>query len=386
MALALVMLAGAGLLARSLNQLETLDLGYTPDHLSLLSFEGTKSVFSSPKRLVEVADQLIARLRAVPGVTGVTPVESEPFMGTSFFIMKLTRAELHGADETSSPYVPFDVAGPDYFRTLGIPIVRGRGFLDSDRADAPQVVVLSETLAKTYWPHEDPIGKTLRSVYDSTNAPITVVGVARDTHFRTLRNGGPIVYVPYHQMNRNDGGFWNGYLMIRTRGELSNVLPSVRRATEEVAPGLVVWQSRTMDQELDKPLAEPRLGALLLTSFSLVALALAAIGLYGVMSSAVRHQTRDIGIRLALGATAHDVRRLVLGEALRVVLIGAAIGLVAALAGSRLLASLLFGVRPVDPISFGGSSALLVAIGALAAYLPARRATRIDPANALRAE
>jgi putative ABC transport system permease protein len=212
---------------------------------------------------------------------------------------------------------------------------------------------------------------------------ITVVGVARDTHLRNLRSVSPIVYLSYHQMQ---GGFFNGYLMIRTRAELSAVLPAIRRATSEVAPGLVLWQSRTMDQELDGPLAQPRLGALLLASFSLVALVLAAIGLYGVMSSTVRQQTRDLGIRLALGATSRDVQRLVLRDAMRVIIIGAAIGLVAAMLSTRLLASLLFGVQPLDPVSFGGAGVALVTIGALAAYLPARRATRIDPARALRAE
>jgi predicted permease len=384
MALALVMLAGAGLLARSLNQLETLSLGYTLAHLSLLSFSGPKSIFSSPKQIIQTADQLIARLRTLPGVTGVTPVESEPFMGTSFYLMKLAPAEQRGADADANPHVPFDVVGPDYFRTLDIPIVRGRGILESDRAYAPQVVVLSESLAKMYWPNEDPIGKKLRSVFDTTGATITVVGVARDTHFRTLRDVAPIVYVPYHQMG--DGGFWNGYLMIRTQSDLSAMIPAIRRATSEVAPGLNLWQTRTMDQELDGPLAQPRLGALLLAGFSAVALILAAIGLYGVISSTVRQQTRDLGVRLALGATARDISRLVLGEAMRVVLIGAGIGVVVAVLSTRLLASLLFGVRALDPISFISASVVLIVIGGLAAFFPARRATQIDPARALRAE
>lgn len=383
MALALVMLAGAALLARSLDRLQRMDLGYSPDHVSLLQITGPQSLFSSSEKNAEVADQLMRRIRSVPGVTAVTPVESVPFKGQSFFIMKMARADLPAEDRANSPYIPFDVGDEDYFRTFQIPILRGRGFLATDTKSSQQVVVLSETLARRFWPNEDAVGKQLRDVYDTTGTIITVVGVAGDTHFRTLREVAPVIYLPFHQLEK---AWWNGFLAVRTGGSLEATLPSIRAGIREVQPDVVIWRTQTMDHLLDGPMAQPRLSALLLSSFSFVALLLAAIGLYGVMSSIVKQQTRDLGIRIALGATMRDVRQLVLGDAMKVVGLGAVVGLVAAVASTRLLSSLLFGVRPADPVSLLGACVVLVAIGVGAAYFPARRAARTDPAQALRAE
>jgi putative ABC transport system permease protein len=383
MALALIMLAGAALLARSLDRLLRMDLGYQPHHVSLLSVTGPQSVFSSADKNVEVAERLMTRLRAVPGLESVTPIESVPFKGQSFFIMKMARADQPASERANSPFIPFDIGGEEYFQTLQIPIIRGRGFLKTDTKEGEKVVVLSEALAHRFWPNDDAVGKQLRNVYDTTNTVWTVVGIARDTHFRSLRDVAPVIYVPFAQLWT---AWWSGQLAVRTRGPLSGLLPSMRSAVRDVDPGIVIWKTDTMDQLLDGPLAQPRLSALLLSSFSVVALLLAAIGLYGVMSSLVRQRTREIGVRIALGATARDVRTLVLGEALRVVALGAGIGLAGALLGTRLLSSLLFGVRPTDPAALLGSCALLVAIGVCAAYVPARHAGRIDPARALRAE
>src|SRR6185437_2901767 len=277
-----------------------------------------------------------------------------------------------------------EVVGPQYFRVFDIPILRGRGFTDADSRNAEHVVVVSEMLGKRLWPTSDPIGKRLRDPADTTGSLMTVVGIARDTHFRTLRDAAPVLYIPWHQAWFYLG--WSGYLALRTQGELAAVLPSIRRATHDLDPGLILFDAQTMDDLLAGPLAQPRTSTLLLSAFSLVSLLLAAIGLYGVMSSAVRQQTRDIGVRVALGAAPRDVRRLVLGEAMRVVCIGAAVGVLAAYFGSRLLASLLFGVSPGDPASLAGAAAVLVAIGAAAAYLPAHRATRINPVQTLRAD
>ena len=384
LALALVMLAGALLLAQSLARLERLDLGYTPEHVALLSFTGPQSLFPTPEQQVDVADRVMDRLRATPGVVAVTPVESPPFKGQSLFIMRVVRDGDSPADQARAPYIPWEVVGPEYFRVFGIPLLRGRGFTNADSRNAQHVVVVSELLAKRMWPGSDPIGQRLRDPADTLGTPMTVIGVARDTHFRTLREPAPIIYIPWHQAWFMLG--WPGYLAVRTRGELAAALPSIRRATHDIDPGLILYNARTMDDLLAGPLAQPRTSALLLAAFSLVALLLAAIGLYGVMSSAVRQQTREIGVRVALGAAPRDVRRLVLGEAMRVVCIGAAIGVLAAYFGSRLLASLLFGVSPGDPASLAGAAVLLVAIGAAAACLPAHRATRIDPVQALRAD
>ena len=382
-ALALVMIAGAGLLARSLSRLQQIDLGYEPEHLSLLSITASQSVFPTEERAREVLEELMQRLRGVPGVVALTPVESPPFKGQSFFITKVARTEQSVADGRSNPYVPFEVGGPDYFRTFQIPIVRGRGFLDSDRQGTAPVVVVSEELARRLWPGQDAVGKQLRYVYDTTGKLVTVVGVAHDTRFRALREAAPVIYQPWRQQ---EFLAWWGLLAVRTRGGVGSALPSIRLAVHDYNPDMFLLRTETMDQLIDGPLAQPRLSTLLLSAFGVVALMLAAIGLYGVMSSAVRQQTREIGIRVALGATPGRVRRLVLGDAAMVLGGGALAGLAGALLSTRLLASQLFGISPTDPVSLAGACVLLIGVGLCAAYVPARWATKIDPARAVRDE
>jgi predicted permease len=380
MALALVMLSGSALLVRTLARLESMDLGYRPEHLSMLSFTAPQSDLPTADRIFTVAKQLVQRIEATPGVVAATPIESGPFKGQSFFIMKLVPAEMPASEREHAPFVPWEFVGPDYFRTFGIRIRAGRGLLPSDSKAAEPVVVVNETLARQLWPGQDPIGKRVTEVVKNNSA--TVVGVVSDTHFRELRNTGPVAYFNWDQVEP----FWNGYVAVRTTGSLGAMLPALRAAIRDADPKLVLFDARTMDQLLDAPLAQPRLSAILLTGFSLVALLLSAIGLYGVMSAAVRQQTRDIGVRVALGATTPDVYRLVLGEAMWVIGAGAVAGLVGALLGGRLLAAQLFEVSPADPLSLAGAAALLLPIGVAAAIVPARRAARVDPVTALRAE
>ena len=380
MALALVMLSGAALLVRSLARLESMDLGYRPEHLSVLSFTGPRSDLPDNQRIFEVAKQLVQRIEAVPGVVAATPIESKPFEGQSLFIMKLVRSDEPVSEREHAPFVPWEFVGPDYFRTFGIAIREGRGLLPSDTKTAEQVVVINETLARQLWPGQSSIGKRVLEV--TTNETATVVGVAGDTHFREFKNTGPVAYFNWDQVQP----FWNGFVAVRTTAPLGAMTPALRAAIHDADPKLVLFEETTMDELLDTPLAQPRLSALLLTSFSLVALLLSAIGLYGVMSSAVRQQTRDIGVRVALGATAHDVYRLILGEATWVIGAGAVVGLVGAVLGGRVLAAQLFEVSPLDPVSLGAAATLLVAIGIGAATIPARRATQVDPAIALRSD
>lgn len=380
MALAVVMLTGAALLVRTLARLQSLDLGYSPEHLSLLWFTGPKSVLATEQQIFDAGKLLTARIEATPGVVAATPVESAPFKGQSFYIMAVAPAEESPTEQARRPFVPFEFVGPDYFRTFGISIRRGRGFNTSDTQGSDRVVVISETLARRFWPNQDAIGKRL--VKGTSDTTWTVIGVASDTHFRELRNGGPVVYFDWDQIEP----FFNGLIVVRTTTSLAAVLPALRAATHDANPNLVLFDAQTMDQLLDAPLAQPRLSALLLTGFSLVALLLSAIGLYGVVASTVRQQTRDIGVRVALGASPRDVRHLVLGDAIHVVGAGTVIGLAGALVAGRLLASQLFGVSPIDPISLAAATGTLIVIGICAAYEPARRATQIDPVQALRSE
>jgi predicted permease len=380
MSLAVVLLAAAGLVVRSLAALTSMDLGYQQRHLSILSFTGPRTTLATNAQIFEVAHRLAARLETVPGVVAASPIESMPFKGQSLFIMKLASTDQPVAERSLNSFVPFEFVGPNYFRTFDIPIRRGRGFLPTDTKRSGNVVVISETLARQLWPNQDAVGRRL--VQTINNSEWTVVGIASDTRFRELKQVGPIAYFDWEQM----APFWNGFMAVRTSVELSAALPSLRAATRDVDPNLILFAAETMDQLLDAPLAQPRLSAALLSGFSIAALLLAAIGLYGVLSSAVRQQTRDIGVRVALGATPAHIRQLVLADALRVVGAGAVTGIAGGLMAGRVVESQLFGIGAIDPTTLGAAAGLLVVIGAVAAYAPAHRATRIDPVEALRSD
>ncbi len=385
-ALALVMIAGAALLARSLVRLQGGDIGFEREHVMGVSFTPDWIRDTSAQSLVDVAQRLERRFASIPGVIASTPLVVPPMVGTGVWQLRFDKFGQSADDAENNPTTPGDVVGPGFFQTFGIPIVRGRAFSATDNASAPLVMVVSESFARLYWPNEDAIGKQLRMPQAGSSAVggdgwRTVVGIARDAHLRVLRETTPMSYIPIGQ------GTWQGYFAIRATQSPAALASALRVAVDEVAPTTRLYDVRSMDDILAPSLAEPRLGTLLMSSFGLVALLLAAIGLYGVMASLVRDQTRDIGIRIALGASVGRVRRDVLRRAAIVVGSGALVGLITAIASSRVLSSLLFGVSPTDPLALGGAPcALLLVIGALAAYLPARRATRIDPVQALRAD
>jgi putative ABC transport system permease protein len=380
-AFALVMLAGAGLLVRSLARMQTMPLGYAPERLSILlsSWPGPK--YPTSDKLVPIGEQVIQRWRAVPGVVAVTPILVPPFLGPNVFTGKLVVEGYASDDPQGGAMVPAEAGGPDYFRTFGIPLRRGRGFTDADGAEAPFVAVVSETIANRYWPNQDPIGKRIKFWSRDSTKYRTIVGVAGDIHYRDLRAATPSIYMPWLQADGFQAEF-----AIRTRGDLAAVLPALKREMRAVEPQLDIWQATPMQELMAAPLARPRLGAFLLSSFGLVAVGLAALGLYGVMAALVREQTREIGVRLALGATPGRVRRDVLGRALRVTAAGGAVGLAGALASARLFTALLFEVSPADPIALAAAVLLLGSVAFAAAYFPARRATKVDPAEALRAD
>ena len=385
-ALALIMLVGAGLLARSLARLQSIDLGYNPDHLTLIDVSFSPNEFKKgttqidQKKLNLLGVQLTSLWRAVPGVVGVSPTVVPPFLGSGIFTGPMFREGDTDAQKKAAAMIPATIGGSDYFRVLGIPILRGRGFTEADRDGAPEVAVISEAIAKQYWANEDPIGKRIQYWSADTAAWRTVVGIAGDIHWRSLREASPTIYIPWQQ------SFWQGAFAIRTSGELGAVLPALRRVTHDANPVLSVWEALPMNDLLAGPLAQPRLGALLLSGFGLVSMLLAAIGLYGVMASVVGASTRELGVRAALGASPARLRRGVIGEALGIAAIGAAAGLFVALSGTRLLTTLLFEVSPTDPLSIAGATIVLLTVAVVAAYVPARRATQIDPVEALRAD
>lgn len=382
-ALAVVMLAGAALLARSLARLQGGDIGFDRQHVMAVSFTPDWVRDSTPQMLTEVAQRLQRRMASMPGILASTPLVVPPMVGTGVWAVRFTKPGQSHDQASSNATTSGDVVGAGYFRTFGIPIVRGRGFTDADDGSAPLVMIVNESFARRYWPGEDALGKQLRLSFGGIVGGTgwrTVVGVAKDAHIRVLRESTPIAYLPVGQ------GFWQGYFAIRATESPAALTSELRTALADVAPTTQLYDVRSMDDVLAPSLAEPRLGTLLMTSFGLAALLLAAIGLYGVMASLVRDQTREIGIRIALGASVSRVRAEVLGRAGIVAGAGAIAGLAGALATSRVLSSLLFQVSPSDPVALGGSCLVLLLVGGLASYVPARRATRVDPVQALRAE
>jgi putative ABC transport system permease protein len=379
--LALIMLAGGVLLARSLARLEGLDLGYRAEHLTILGASWPAEKYGSDVKLYPIGEELTRRWRAIPGITAVTPVIIPPLLGANVFLGRVDLEGQSDADRAGNPVVPVEAGGNEYFQTFGIALRRGRGFGDADRENAPLVAVVSEALARRLWPSQDPIGKRIHYWWPDTTVWRTVVGVAADVHLRALREATPAVYVPWRQAQ-----FWQLNYAVRTSGTLSSVLSAMRRELHTVEPHLALWYVKPMDDLLAAPLAQPRMSALLMAAFGVAALLLAAIGLYGLMASVVRERTREIGIRMALGAAPERLRREVLGQALALSGAGAAVGVVVALAASRLLTAVLFEVSPTDPVALVAACGVLMAVALLAAYVPARWATKIDPASALRAD
>ena len=279
-----------------------------------------------------------------------------------------------------NPALTYELATPHYFSTLGISLERGRLFTDEDREGTLPVAILSESAARFYWPGGDAIGKRL--VTGKTER-LTVVGVVRDTHYRDLRNPRPSIYFPLRQ---SQFPFAPTTLVIATEGEPGALVPMLQRVVAQVEPGVAVASAVPLETFVAVTLAQPKLNALLLALFAGAALALAAVGLFGVMATTVRQRTHEIAIRVALGATPAGIRGGVLREAVLLLGAGGCLGLGIALAATRLLRSLLFGVSPNDPLTLACGVGILAAVALLAAYLPARRASRIDPAQALRAE
>ena len=385
-ALATVMLAGASLLVRSLARLEGQDMGFVSDHLSILWYSWNAQRDHSDSTLASLGDRVVHSIRGIRGVTAATQLIVPPMLGNGVWQVRFEAEGQLAEDASKNPMFPTEMCGQDFFRTLGVPLVRGRTFTDRDDASSPLVAIVSASVARRLWPNQDPIGKRIRvpgakpENFIGADGWRTIIGVARETHLRTLREASPMVFLPSLQ------GFWQGLIAIRSTAALTALLPALRAAGLAVDPDVALWQSQTMDEILAPSLAQPRLGALLMSTFGFAALLLAAIGLFGVMAALVRDQTREFGIRMALGATPQRVRADVLLRAGIIAGIGAAVGLVVAFMASRLLTSLLFQVSATDPIALGLACLVLAGVAAAAAYLPARWATTIDPVQALRAD
>lgn len=385
--LALIVVAAAGLLTRSLLILSRVEMGFRTQPLLLVRPAIPPGKYSSTEQVKAVVERLVSRTRDLPGVAAVTAVSHLPFSLTGGIEMPYSAEGEEQRAAAGNPLLSYVPARPEYFHTLGLPIRRGRSLTAQDRAGTQLVVVVSEAVARHSWPGQNALGKRIKFGPPESREPWrTVVGVAADSRYSDLLSPRASVYVPDLQPPSADGVWVPTILLIRSRSRPGDLLPSVKSAIGEIDPDIGVLSAATMTAMLTHELARPRFNTTLLNLLAAIALVLAITGLYGVMSTYVTQRTPEIGIRMALGADASNVSRQVVGQGMRLALAGGAIGLGAALVGTRLLASLLFGVSPADPLTLASATLLLMLAALGASYLPARRATRVDPMVALRYE
>jgi len=399
-AVALTLLAGASLLVRSLVRLEHVNLGFRPERLLVADIDTTSTAFDGPGPSQTFFDQLTPRVASIPGVRAVTGNLAAPMTDAEAsvrgFETPVTREGQPFRSGAETPHVDRTAVMPGYFQALEIPLLRGRDFTSDDREGRPYVAIVSATMASQLWPGENPIGKRLspmtredierrrglggspESIYVWTE----VVGVVADVRHAGLAGASrPLLYVPYRQTN-----WHNAQLIVRTSGDPLALAATVRAEVGAVNRNAIVTRVQTMEAAIGDSIARPRMATLLVGAFSTVGVLLAALGLYGIMAHGVVQRTREIGIRVALGATHGDVSWLILRQGFIVTLAGILIGLLGVTLTARVLGTLLYATSPVDPLALAIAILLLMAAALSAAYIPARRATGVDPIVALRDE
>ncbi|MFZ0635452.1 MAG: ABC transporter permease [Candidatus Acidiferrales bacterium] len=382
MALAVILLAGAGLLIESLSHLQHVNPGFDPHGVVSFAMDIPDSRYPTNAQHEEFYRQVAERIRTIPGVesasTGVPLPFSDAVIRTKYEI------EGHPVAKSDEPPVHFRAVGLDYFRTMGIPLLKGRVFADTDREGAPEVIVVNRALAEKSFPGEDPIGKRIKpDVSEVGEAPWReIVGVVGDVKVRGLDQPDQAEsYIPENQI----GIDWQ-FGVVRSSAPLASLVPAIREQIHAIDKDIPIYDVRTMDEYVSRSVAQPRLDSALLGLFAALALILAMIGIYGVMSYGVAQRTNEIGIRMTLGAQQRDVLHLVMTQGLAVAGLGVLIGVVGSVGATRLLTTLLFGVRPGDPVTLLVVAAVLIGAALLACYIPARRATHVDPMVALRYE
>lgn len=377
-AIALVLLIAGGLMLKSVAKLQATELGFRPTSLSTFRLTMPSPQYNSARATQLFVDAL-DRLGARGEIEAIAYGSCAPLSGGC----NQTSASFPGRlAPPARPSVGVRWASPKYFETLGIRLVRGRVFTDADRAGQPKVVVINEAAARAFWGDEDPIGQRIGLGQGGFSDGAEVVGIVADVRFEAVEIAiRPDVYLPLLQSARTQG-----LIFVRSRTAPEHLVPSVRAAIQSLDPDLPLSDIKTMDQRFGDATWRTRVSAWLLGVFAALAMALAAIGIYGVMSQGVAQRSRELGVRMALGATAHDVLRLILGRAVIIAIAGVAIGIALAIPSMKLIATLLYQVTPGDPGVLAGLAAMLMAVAVLASYLPARRATRVDPLTTLRSE
>jgi putative ABC transport system permease protein len=405
-ALALVLLIGAGLMMNSFLRIQKNELGGDPKGLLTFEFRFPQNQLMKPVSsyrgvgLWEISpnvaltyDRLFERVRGLPGVISAAGASRPPFAGAmrmQFKIAGRPAPEAGGQDGSiNAAYMPVT---PNYFSTVRIPVLQGRDFTDSDTAAAPLVVVVNKTMAQRWWPNQSPIGERITFDFVPDEQPREIVGVVGDVRLnQTQPQLQPIVYLPHvQQAQRWQGPSWDYrsamFYILRTSGDPSAMTSAVRSAVAEIDASKPAGNIRTVEQNLRDQVSERRIYMLLLTVFGAIAALLAAVGIYGVMAYSVTQRTREIGIRMALGATSSSVMTLIVKQALMLVVIGLILGIGGAYGLTRFIANELYGVKPTDPTTFIAVSLGLVVVAVLASLIPTRRAVSVDPTVALRHE
>jgi predicted permease len=381
-AISLVLLVGAGLFLRTLHNLRHVDVGFNPQNLVLFRVNPQLNRYDE-KRMFTLYREMVDRIGAVPGVRAVAMSQPVLLSGSvnSTGIFVQGRVYPPGRPQGDSNSINRLVISPNFFDVMGIPIVIGRALTDRDDQTAPKVAVINEAAVRKYFPNDNPIGQHFGSSPE-TSSDLEVVGVLRDAKYDSVRDAAPpTMYVPLLQ---NPRGF--GVFEVRTAGPAPSVMSGIREAVRQVDPTLPIMDVSTQIEQVEKRFAQEKVFAQAYTLFGVVALILASVGLFGLMSYSVSRRTNEIGIRMALGAQREDVLRLVMRESMLLVVIGVAAGFAIAVAASRFVTSLLFGLAPTDPRTMFVAIGVMVLVSGIAGYLPARRASNVDPMVALRYE
>jgi putative ABC transport system permease protein len=381
-AAAVVVAIGAGLLVRTFGQLQAIERGFDSNNLLMVSLLLPEARQRDPRAMLAFYDQLLPQVEALRGVVSASPTHVGPGTGTLGLSAPMMFEGQTPEEARTNPWSTWEPVLPSYFRTLGIPIVRGRRFTDADRRDGAAVAIVSESVAQRYWPGQDPLGKQLQFVPTPEWPWVTVVGVAADTRYRELTKPWMTVYFPADQFFF----FQATSLMVRAASAPDALVPAILQRVRTLEPGATIGSAALIDTLLAREVARPLTAMAVTAVFALMATVLAAVGVYGVMSYEVRRRHRELAVRSAVGATPGDIFRAVIRRSLVAGAAGAAAGLVIAASVTHTLRSLLFEVEPVDPGVFLAGAGVLLGVVLIAAYFPARRAAGTDPVAALRAE
>jgi predicted permease len=386
-ALSLLLLIGAGLFVRSLEKLKSLDAGLNQENVLLVSTD-PRMIGYQGRQIGELYQRMLGRIRAIPGVRsashsrqGLLSGRGSMSGGSVYVLGQPVRQHENTFEGAPSNTTPVCEAGPEYFETVGMTILRGRGFTAQDNENAPRVAVVNETFARHYFAGADPLGQ--RFSFGPNGSGMEIIGIVKDAKYDNLREQAlPTYYTSYLQFRPER----ETTFQIRTAADPTSIIAAVRQAVREVDANLPLYNIKTLATQIDESLVQERLIGTLSSFFGLLSLVLAAVGLYGIMAYAVSQRTHEIGIRMALGAQRGAVLRMVLRQGMKLVLLGVGLGLAASLVATRIIASQLFGITATDPATFVSAPLLLLMVALLACFVPARRATKVDPLVALRDE